>query len=201
MIGRKSVRALAVAMIALLAIAVPASAQTTTGTVAGTVKDAQGGVIPGATVTLVSASARHRTSPVVTSATGDFVFPNVAADTYTIEVSMAAFKTLKRSGVVGQPGHARGRWRPDDRGRRHGRDGRRQRRGAAIQAQSGERSFTVATDVGREPADRQSQLHRARRACARRRRQQPHRRRRRQQHHDGRRLDDGHRQQLASCCR
>ena len=35
-----------------LAAAGPAFAQVTTGTVLGTVKDAQGGVIPGATVTL-----------------------------------------------------------------------------------------------------------------------------------------------------
>ena len=45
---------LAIALLALCAAAVPASAQITTGTVLGTVKDAQGGVIPGATVTLIS---------------------------------------------------------------------------------------------------------------------------------------------------
>ena len=36
-----------------------ASAQVTTGTVAGTVKDAQGGVIPGATVIADQRDARH----------------------------------------------------------------------------------------------------------------------------------------------
>ena len=44
----------ALAMIALCMGVINASAQITTGTVAGTVKDAQGGVVPGATVVLIS---------------------------------------------------------------------------------------------------------------------------------------------------
>src|SRR4051794_6462771 len=43
-------RAAALAMIALCMGVINVSAQITTGTVAGTVKDAQGGVVPGATV-------------------------------------------------------------------------------------------------------------------------------------------------------
>ena len=46
-------------VIALLLAATPALAQITTGTVSGTVKDAQGGVIPGATVVLISETQRH----------------------------------------------------------------------------------------------------------------------------------------------
>ena len=34
----------------------------------------------------------------VTSATGDYVIPNVTADTYTLEVAMSGFKTTKRKG-------------------------------------------------------------------------------------------------------
>ena len=41
-------------MLALLSMATPAHAQITTGTVTGNVKDGQGGVIPGATVVLIS---------------------------------------------------------------------------------------------------------------------------------------------------
>ena len=73
-------------MLALL----PASAvlaQITTGTVSGNVKDGQGGVIPGATVVLISETRGTRTAPAVTNETGDFVFPNVAPDTYIIEVT------------------------------------------------------------------------------------------------------------------
>ena len=68
----------------LAALTGGASAQVNTGTVLGTVKDAQGGVIPGATVTLISEARGTRSAPVVTNASGDFVFANVTADTYTV---------------------------------------------------------------------------------------------------------------------
>src|SRR4029078_6046316 len=80
-------------------LASTAAAQITTGTVAGTVKDTQGGGIPGPTVVLVSETRGTRSVPVVTNATGDFVFPNITPDTYTIELTMSAFRTLNRKGV------------------------------------------------------------------------------------------------------
>ncbi len=146
MIGRKSVRALAVAMIALLAIAVPASAQTTTATVSGTVKDGQGGVIPGATVTLISDTRGVKLAPTVTSTTGDFVVPNVAADTYSIEVSMSGFKTLKQSGIVVGAGNrvAVGTLTIDVGGMAETVEVKGE--SPVIQANRGERSFTVTTD-------------------------------------------------------
>src|SRR5687768_882488 len=88
----------------VMALALPATAQLTTGSVAGTVKDAQGGVIPGASVTLVSESRGTKSIPVMTDDNGDFVFPNVTADTYTIEVEMSSFKTLRQSGISVNPG-------------------------------------------------------------------------------------------------
>ena len=104
MISLSSLRKAAAAWIATGALALPASAQITTGTVSGTVKDPQGGVIPGATVTLVSESQGTRSTPAVTSERGDFVFPSITAGTYTIEVEMPSFKTLKRTGVAVSPG-------------------------------------------------------------------------------------------------
>ena len=50
---------LALAILAFLAAASPAMAQITTGNITGTVNDAQGGVIPGATVVLNSESRGH----------------------------------------------------------------------------------------------------------------------------------------------
>src|SRR5687767_10548844 len=73
-------------------------AQGVTGTVSGTVKDAQGGVVPGASVTLINEAQGTTTAPVVTNASGDFVIPNLAANTYTVQVEMASFRTLKLSG-------------------------------------------------------------------------------------------------------
>ena len=92
-------RAAAVFAAFILSAASPLFAQGITGTVTGTVKDASGGVIPGATVTLISESKGTSSAPVVTSATGDFVFPNLAADKYTIQVEMPSFRMLKRTGV------------------------------------------------------------------------------------------------------
>ena len=78
--------------------ALPAAAQVATGNVAGTIKDAQAGVIPGATVTLVS-ETRGTSLDTTTNTNGDFVFVNVAQDTYTVRVTMDGFKTLERKGV------------------------------------------------------------------------------------------------------
>src|SRR2546425_10116379 len=101
-LGCKVVRRLFAASAACLLLAVPAAApaQGVSGTVSGTVKDPQGGVVPGATVTLISDTRGTLSTPAITNATGDFVFPNVTADTYTIQVEMPSFKTLKRSGIA-----------------------------------------------------------------------------------------------------
>lgn len=86
---------------ALLAgAAAPAMAQITTGTVAGTVKDEQGLSVPGATVVLVSETRSTRSAPAVTGTSGDFVFPNVSADTYAVEVTMDGFRTTRRGGIA-----------------------------------------------------------------------------------------------------
>ena len=92
----------AVVAMVLGMLAAPASAQVT-GTVAGSVKDAEGGVVPGATIALVSATRATRTET-VTSAAGDYVFPNVTAGTYTVRVSMDGFKTVERPDIIVSPG-------------------------------------------------------------------------------------------------
>ena len=83
--------------------ALPAAAQVETGSIAGTVKDPQAGVIPGATVTLIS-QTRGTSLDTTTNANGDFVFVNVAGDTYTVKVTMDGFKTLERHDVPVSPG-------------------------------------------------------------------------------------------------
>jgi hypothetical protein len=93
-------RAVLIAVILGALGAHPLAAQITTGTVAGTVKDEQGLPIPGATVTLISEARGTRMAPVVTNTTGDFVVPNVTADTYTVEITMPGFSSTKRTGVA-----------------------------------------------------------------------------------------------------
>ena len=65
-VNQERVQILVAALIVLLTIAPPVRAQLTTGTVLGTVKDPQGAVIPGATVTL-TATRRNDVAPVVTA--------------------------------------------------------------------------------------------------------------------------------------
>jgi hypothetical protein len=100
---RKTIRTTWTYTIAVLLVigitVVPASAQITTGNVAGTVKDAQGGVVPGATVTLIDEARGTKSAPTTTDADGNYTFPNVTAATYTVEVTMSGFRTAQRQGV------------------------------------------------------------------------------------------------------
>ena len=80
-----------------------AAAQLTSATVTGTVKDAQGGIIPGAMVTLVS-ETRGTSRETQSTETGDFVFVNIPGDTYMVRVVMDGFKTSERKGINASPG-------------------------------------------------------------------------------------------------
>ncbi|MEO8362287.1 MAG: carboxypeptidase regulatory-like domain-containing protein, partial [Vicinamibacteria bacterium] len=86
--------------IALLVLtALPLAAQTTSGTVSGTVKDPQGAGMPTAVVTLTSPV----TGTVLTAAVskgGEFVFASVPPATYTLLVKADGFKPAERTKVV-----------------------------------------------------------------------------------------------------
>src|SRR6266705_3083350 len=82
-----------------LAFAAPIQAQTTSASVSGSVKDSQGGALPGAAVTLTSRT-QGSTLSAQTDSEGRFVFAIVRPDAYTLKVSMAGFKTLERANVV-----------------------------------------------------------------------------------------------------
>jgi hypothetical protein len=77
-----------------------ALAQITTGTVSGVVRDPSGAVIPGATVVLTSETRGTKSAPVVTNDSGGYVFPNITPDTYTIDVTLDGFKSVKRRGII-----------------------------------------------------------------------------------------------------
>ena len=179
------------------ALAAPSSAQITTGTVAGSVKDEQGLAVPGASVTLVSEARGTRMAPVVTNGTGDFVVPNVTPDTYTVEVAMTGFRIDPPPGRRGQRRRPHQRRRLDAVARRHVRD-RHGEVGSAADSIAERRTLVSRHDRGsREPADRhRPELRDVHVVDTRRRRSDDETRRRRpEQHHDGRRLHDGHRQQ------
>ena len=142
----RSIRRVCALAAAILAAALPVSAQITTGSVAGTVKDSQGGVVPGATVVLISEARGTRSAPATTSSAGDFVFPNVTVDTYTIEVTMPSFSTLKRTGVPVSAGSrvTVGTLTIDPGGAKETVEVKAE--APVIQAASGERSFTIPTE-------------------------------------------------------
>ena len=72
MIVRSTRSVICACLVALLFGATAATAQITTGTVLGTVKDSTGGVVPGATVVLISDTRGTKSLPAVTNATGDY---------------------------------------------------------------------------------------------------------------------------------
>jgi Carboxypeptidase regulatory-like domain len=85
--------------IAVFLFAVPASAQTVTGTISGTVVDNSGAVIVRGEVTLVdAATGAMRRAP--TDETGGFVFAGVPPGTYTTKIQVKGFRTFERTGIV-----------------------------------------------------------------------------------------------------
>ncbi len=76
-----------------------AFAQSSTGTMAGTVVDPQGRVIPGATVTIVS-EATNDARDSVTDDRGDFQVTNLQPGRYTLKISLSGFRTLERKNIV-----------------------------------------------------------------------------------------------------
>jgi len=99
----KSKRALAVA-VAFCLSAITASAQINPSHLTGTVKDAQGAVLPGVTVTATS-PALLGAQTVTSEANGVYRFPNLPSGVYTVTFELQGFQTMKRENIkldVGQ---------------------------------------------------------------------------------------------------
>jgi len=145
MSGKQKLGVICLWALALAVSAPKVSAQITTGNVIGTVKDAQGAVVPGATVTLIDEAKGLRIGPVTTNESGSFVFPNVTAATYTVEVVMDGFKTEQQKGIPVSGGDRVSV--PPITLQVGGKTETVQvtAESALVQAQSGERSFAVET--------------------------------------------------------
>jgi outer membrane receptor for ferrienterochelin and colicin len=90
-------RLIACVAAALLAGAGIAGAQeTTTGSIAGEVRDAQGGTVPGATVTITSSQG---TKAVLTDASGRFFAPYLTPGLYGVKVDLTGFSSVEQKGV------------------------------------------------------------------------------------------------------
>src|SRR5688572_27151678 len=86
-------------LLVLFFLMVPATAQTTLGTIRGTVFDPQQQVVPGATVVITDEStgvAREAQ----TDAQGLFEIPNLRPGTYAVAATLTGFRKAQRTGVV-----------------------------------------------------------------------------------------------------
>src|SRR5580765_3222079 len=94
-------RRITLALALTLGFWVPASAQIQGGGISGTVKDQQGGVLPGATTTLQGVDA---TRSYVTDASGAFRFLELAPGPYKLTIDLDGFRTLVREGLIVEVG-------------------------------------------------------------------------------------------------
>ena len=93
----KHIRSIIYICACALALAIPAVAQTQGGSVTGIVKDEQGGVIPGADVSLQGSDASY---PFVTDRDGTFRFLSLEPGLYKLAASLSGFKTAQRDVIV-----------------------------------------------------------------------------------------------------
>jgi hypothetical protein len=86
-------RVLVALLVCVMSSGVGAFAQSTFGSIVGTVKDQSGSVVPGATVTLVNqGSSATRTA--TSGASGNYEFLNLDAGTYQVSVAANGFKDV-----------------------------------------------------------------------------------------------------------
>ncbi len=89
-------------LLVLAVVACPnvALTQTTTGSIAGEVKDASGGVLPGVTVEASSPALIEKVRTAVTDGAGQYKIVDLRPGEYTVTFSLAGFSTAKRQGVT-----------------------------------------------------------------------------------------------------
>ncbi|HKY45068.1 MAG TPA: carboxypeptidase regulatory-like domain-containing protein, partial [Pyrinomonadaceae bacterium] len=85
--------------VALFASGVVTNAQTITGSISGAVTDANGGMIPNATVTLTSEKTGQSRGS-TTDSEGRFNFPALQPGTYALRIERQGFQTHEQRGVI-----------------------------------------------------------------------------------------------------
>ena len=87
----------AIAVLALI-VPAPASSQSLYGAIVGTVSDAQGAAIPGATVKATNVGTANAVET-VSDADGNYAFRNLPPGTYTLGASLSGFRELNQTGL------------------------------------------------------------------------------------------------------
>ena len=97
---RKLSMVVGAALILLIGLSGVANAQgTVTGSVQGTVKDAEGGVMPGVLVTAISNALVKGRMTTTTDVRGSWRFPALPPGNYSIEAELPGFKKVRRDGI------------------------------------------------------------------------------------------------------
>jgi len=89
-------------VIASLFEVTPARAQTTLGTIRGTIFDQQQGIVPGVTVTATD-EATGVSRETQSDTQGLYEISNLRSGTYTVTASLSGFKKVQRTGIVVRP--------------------------------------------------------------------------------------------------
>ena len=87
------------AALAALLMTTSALAQVPTGTILGSIKDNQGGVIPGATVTAINVGTQYSRTT-VTDGAGEYALRLLPVGNYQVSVTMPGFKNFSQTGIV-----------------------------------------------------------------------------------------------------
>ena len=90
---------LVIAAICAILLTPTAFAQTPSGTILGGVKDAQGGSVPGATVTATNLGTQYSRSA-VTDGTGQYALRLLPVGNYRLVVSMPGFRNYSQTGIL-----------------------------------------------------------------------------------------------------
>ena len=95
---RQSALRLVCALALTLVASMPAFAQFERGAISGTIKDAQGGVMPGVTVNVTN-QQNQQAATAVTDDSGFYTFPNLQPGRYNMSAELQGFKKLNRQDV------------------------------------------------------------------------------------------------------
>src|SRR6516165_12329814 len=87
------------AMAVILACSANLSAQVERATIAGTVRDSSGAVVPNASITVKNVNTGVEFST-TTNQSGEYVAPNLIPGEYSVTVGGPGFATLVRSGIL-----------------------------------------------------------------------------------------------------
>jgi hypothetical protein len=95
----QQLRCLVVAVMVLVSVRVAAAQDSTSGTITGVARDTSGGVLPGVTVEAASPALIEKVRVATTDGDGRFRIIDLRPGTYSVTVTLAGFRTVRREGI------------------------------------------------------------------------------------------------------